>query len=190
MEIVLVGTMRLQHTVLWVKGLSHQFLQGWYFMRCFGCTPVPSIIPFTKHIAVVPVGTKSANSRNHISVAMEQMLPKEQEAGRKYRRTLSALWEQFSDVLGTSDEDLKIPHAIHTGVAKPVRCSPRRIAYHQRAQVETSLNGMIHRYVIEPSCSPWANPIMLENKKDGSCRLCVDYRQLNNVSQKALHPMP
>ncbi|KRZ82075.1 Transposon Ty3-I Gag-Pol polyprotein, partial [Trichinella sp. T8] len=193
MEIVLGGTVRVQHTVLWVKGLSHQFLLGWDFMRSHGCTPDPvanclrirqSSIPFTKPIAVAPVGTKSANSRSQILVAMEQMLPKEQEAGGKYRPTLSAILEQFSDVLATSDEDLGrtsvIRHAIHTGDAKPVRCSPRRIAYHQRAQVETLLNEMIHRDVIEPSCSPWASPIVLVNKKDGTCRFCVDYRQLNN----------
>ncbi|KRX79010.1 Retrovirus-related Pol polyprotein from transposon 17.6 [Trichinella sp. T6] len=80
--------------------------------------------------------------------------------------TLSAILEQFSDVLATSDEDLGrtsvIRHAIHTGDAKPVRCSPRHIAYHQRAQVETLLNEMIHRDIIEPSCSTWASPIMLQ----------------------------
>ncbi|KRY48794.1 Retrovirus-related Pol polyprotein from transposon [Trichinella britovi] len=196
MEIVLGGTVRVQHTVLWVKGLSNQCLLGWDFMRSHGCTLDPfanclrirqSSIPFTQRIAVAPVGTKSANSRSQILVAMEQMLPKEQEAGRKYWPTLSAILEQFSDVLATSDEDLDqtsvIRHAIHTGDAKPVRCSPRRIAYHQRAQVETLLNEMIHRDVIEPSCSPWASPIVLVNKKDGSCRFCVDYRQLNNVTQ-------
>ncbi|KRY28895.1 hypothetical protein T03_12390, partial [Trichinella britovi] len=63
-----------------------------------------SSIPFIKPIAVAPVGTQSAKSRSQILVAMEQMLPKEQEAGGKYRPTLSAILEQFSDVLATSDE--------------------------------------------------------------------------------------
>ncbi|KRX33626.1 hypothetical protein T05_12920 [Trichinella murrelli] len=102
MEIVLGGTVRVQHTVLWVKGLSHQFLLGWDFMRSHGCTPDPvanclrirqSSIQFTKPLDVAPVGTKSANSRSQLLVAMEQMLPKEQEAGGKYRPTLSAILE-------------------------------------------------------------------------------------------------
>ncbi|KRX71636.1 hypothetical protein T06_2501 [Trichinella sp. T6] len=187
MKTFLGGTVRVQHTALWVKGISHQFLLGWDFMRSCGCTPDPvanylrirhSSIPFTKPIAVAPVGTKSANSRSQILVAMEQMLPKEQEAGRKYRRSLSAILEQFSDVLAMSDEGLGqtsvIRHAIHTGDAEPVRCSPRRIAYHQRAHVETILNGMIHRDVIELSFSPWASPIVLVNKKDMSSAMVLN----------------
>ncbi|KRX71191.1 hypothetical protein T06_10005 [Trichinella sp. T6] len=80
MEIVLGGTVRVHHTLLWVKGLSHQFLLGWDFMRSHGCTLDlfanclrirHYCIPFTKHIAVAPVGTKSANSRSQILVAME-----------------------------------------------------------------------------------------------------------------------
>ncbi|KRX33623.1 Transposon Ty3-I Gag-Pol polyprotein [Trichinella murrelli] len=50
-------------------------------------------------------------------------------------------------------------------------------------------NEMIHRDIIEPSCSPWASPIVLVNKKDGTCRFCVGYRQLNNVTQKDAHPL-
>ncbi|KRX21165.1 Transposon Ty3-I Gag-Pol polyprotein [Trichinella nelsoni] len=115
-------------------------------------------------------------------------------APRTRSQTVCEYDSPASHVLATSDEDLGrtsvIRHAIHTGDAKPVRCSPRRIAYHQRAQVETLLNEMIHRDVIEPSCSPWASPIVLVNKKDGSCRFCVDYRQLNNVTQKDAHPLP
>ncbi|KRX53246.1 Retrovirus-related Pol polyprotein from transposon [Trichinella sp. T9] len=160
----------------------------------FPSVPARFSILFNNPIAVPPVRMKNANSRSQILVAMEQILPKEQEAGRKYQPTLSAILEQFSDVLGTSDEDLGrmsvIRHAIHTGDAKPVRCSPRRIAYHQRPQVETLLNGMMHRDVIEPSCSPWASPIVLVNKKHGSSRFCDDYRQLKNVTQKNAHPLP
>ncbi|KRY08686.1 Transposon Ty3-I Gag-Pol polyprotein, partial [Trichinella britovi] len=111
---------------------------------------------------------------------MEKMLPSEQESSGKHRSALAAILKEFADVLSTSDEDLGrtslVRHAIHTGDAKPVRCSPRRIPYHQRAQVESLLDEMLRQDVVEPSSSPWASPIVLVRKKDGSCRFCVDYR--------------
>ncbi len=82
-----------------------------------------------------------------------------------------------------------VKHEIDTGNAPPVKSAPRRMADMQRKVADEEIEKMLQG-VIEPSDSPWASPVVLVKKKDGSTRFCVDYRQLNEVTRKDAYPLP
>lgn len=61
---------------------------------------------------------------------------------------------------------------------------------HRRQEIQQLLQEMQEKDVIQKSTSPWAAPIILVRKKDGTTRFCVDYRKLNEVTRKDVYPLP
>ena len=58
------------------------------------------------------------------------------------------------------------------------------------AELKKQLEELLDKQFIRPSVSPWGAPVLLVKKKDGTMRLCVDYRQLNKVTIKNKYPLP
>ena len=83
-----------------------------------------------------------------------------------------------------------IKHEIKTGVAKPIRQQPRRVLYQMKKEIDTQIDNMLERNVIRHSTSPWASPVVLVRKKDGTMRFCIDYRRLNEVTVRDAYPLP
>ena len=52
------------------------------------------------------------------------------------------------------------------------------------------MKELLDKSFIRPSTSPWGAPVLFVKKKDGSLRLCIDYRQLNKVTIKNKYPLP
>lgn len=100
----------------------------------------------------------------------------------------------YRDIFDFNDRPLGqtsvVTHRINTGDASPIRRRPYRVSHAEREVIQREVDKMFTKDVIEPSCSPWASPVVLVKKKDGSWRFCVDYRHLNKVTRKDVYPLP
>ena len=106
------------------------------------------------------------------------------------REDLVQLVDEFDDVLrGKPGQTHVAEHSINTE-ARPIRQAPYRIPQAYREEVLKELKEMEESGVIEPSRSEWASPIVVAKKKDGSLRLCVDFRKLNAATPMDAYPMP
>lgn len=110
------------------------------------------------------------------------------------RDSLATLVLEYEDVFALTEEELGVTnvtqHKIETGDSVPIRQYARRIPYSMRPRVDELVDGMLQRNIIRPSSSPWASPIVLVAKRDGSLRFCVDYRRLNAVTKLDAYPLP
>ncbi|KAK7945594.1 hypothetical protein WMY93_001322 [Mugilogobius chulae] len=116
------------------------------------------------------------------------------DLSEQQQEQLRALLVKWEKVFAQHDEDFGrtnlVQHRIPTGDAAPVRERYRPIPPLLYKEVKSLLSGMLEQGVIKESCSPWAAPIVLVRKKDGSWRFCVDYRKLNAVTHKDAFPLP
>jgi len=74
--------------------------------------------------------------------------------------------------------------------AGPISMAPYRMASTELAGLKKHIEDLLEKKFIRPSASTWGAPILLVKKKDGSSRLCVDYRQLNKLTIKNKYPLP
>ena len=113
------------------------------------------------------------------------------DSGRQSLRDLLHRYEHIFPAPGepVTGRTKSVQHEIETSEARPVRCGPRRLAPAGLRREQDCVGEMLAGGQIEPSDSPWASPVVLVTKKDGSTRFCVDYRRLNSLTVKDAYPM-
>ncbi|GJW84707.1 putative reverse transcriptase domain-containing protein, partial [Tanacetum coccineum] len=72
----------------------------------------------------------------------------------------------------------------------PVARAPYRLAPLELQELSTQLQELSDKGFIRPSSSPWGAPVLFVKKKDGSFRMCIDYRELNKLTVKNRYPLP
>ncbi|GBM51458.1 Retrovirus-related Pol polyprotein from transposon 297 [Araneus ventricosus] len=110
------------------------------------------------------------------------------------RTAVRKLLNEFQNLFSTCDADVgrcnMTQHRINTGDHPPIKQYPRRLPLSRKEEADHLVKEMVDNGIIEESSGPWASPIVLVKKKDGSTRFCVDYRKLNEITKKDSYPLP
>ncbi|GJS87966.1 putative reverse transcriptase domain-containing protein [Tanacetum coccineum] len=72
----------------------------------------------------------------------------------------------------------------------PVARAPHRLALSEMKKLSDQLQELSDKGFIRPNSSPWGAPVLFVKKKDGSFRMCIDYRELNKLTVKNRYPLP
>ncbi|GJU26986.1 putative reverse transcriptase domain-containing protein [Tanacetum coccineum] len=88
------------------------------------------------------------------------------------------------------DTSLEGPNIENLSVVHEFADAPYRMAPVELKELKEQLQEMLENGFIRPSVSPWGAPVLFVKKKDGSMRLCIDYRELNRITIRNRYPLP
>ncbi|GKF59641.1 hypothetical protein Tco_0176427 [Tanacetum coccineum] len=102
---------------------------------------------------------------------------------------------EFPDVFPEDLPGLPPSRQVEFGIelvpgAAPVARAPYRLAPSEMKELAKQLQELSDKGFIRPSSSPWGAPVLFVKKKDGSFRMCIDYRELNKLTIKNHYPLP
>ena len=105
--------------------------------------------------------------------------------------TVSDFPDVFSEELPELPPHREIEFAINVVPgATPTSITRYRMAPLELKELKLQLQELLEKGFIRPSVSPWGAPVLFVNKKNGTLRLCIDYRQLNKLTIKNKYPLP
>ena len=119
---------------------------------------------------------------------------KDLHVSEEFRDEIEPLIVRNSDLFASKDTELghtdTVEMKIDTGNANPIKLGLYRTPLNNRRVIDETIDEMLESNIIRRSRSPWSFPVVIVDKKDGSKRFCVDFRKLNQVTQKNLYPLP
>ena len=102
---------------------------------------------------------------------------------------------EFLDVFPKELLGLPLVREVEFGIelipgTTPISIAPYRMAPTELKELKSQLQELTDRGFARLSFSPWGAPVLFVKKKDGTMRMCIDYRQLNKVTVKNKYPLP
>jgi hypothetical protein len=106
-------------------------------------------------------------------------------------RIVSEFPDIFPEELPGMPPERKVEFAIELipGTA-PISKRAYRVSGPELVELKKQIDELLEKGYIRPSTSPWAAPVLFVEKKDGTKRMCIDYRALNEVTVKNKYPLP
>ena len=101
------------------------------------------------------------------------------ESKQQVKQLVGEFPDVFTDVPGTTD---LVEHEIIVTSAQPVRSKQYPVPYSLKQDIKSELDNMLKLDIIEPTNSPYASPVVMVRKPDGTYRFCCDFRKLNSVT--------
>ncbi|GBG71752.1 hypothetical protein CBR_g9160 [Chara braunii] len=109
-------------------------------------------------------------------------------------RLIADILIEYQGAISVSDADIGlsvvVQHEIQTGNHSPIHCKPYRYSLTERKTALQRIREFEANGWIEPAIGPWSFPVVLVPKKNGSVRICIDYRKLNDITIKDVYPLP
>ena len=146
--------------------------------------------------SATPTAAAEAARLNHLQAGPPSTLPEHLQTMYEKNRdglndeedkAFGALLTEFEDIFATNSYDLGKcnieKHHIDTGDERPVKHQTRRPPQSQNEETKRQVTALHKAEIIRPSKSPWGSNVLLVKKKDGTWRMCVDYRELNQKTK-------
>lgn len=148
-------------------------------LSVISCTNIPKLVEKGCYLFVAQISTK------------KEVEKEKNEKHIEYVPIVREFQEVFLDDLPGLPPARQVEFQIELiPSTAPVAQAPFRLAPTELEELSKQLTELIEKGFIRPSSSPWGAPVLFVKKKDGSFRMCIDYRGLNKLTIKNRYPLP